>query len=207
MKFDIHLHTSFSPCGEASVDEMINAALEKGLDGICITDHQTMEARLHINEGPQDKGLVVIIGMEYSTRGGDFIIFGPFDEIEQGLTAEELLYYVSEADGIAVAAHPLRAERPVDPSLFEKGLISVIESVNSRNTPAENAGAEELLEKYDLKGIAVSDAHSPDETGKAITIFHKPVLSTADLVTALRSGSFSVEHAVEAPAKVPLLSD
>lgn len=40
MLWDTHMHTFFSGDSEASADSMIEAAINCGLDGICITDHQ-----------------------------------------------------------------------------------------------------------------------------------------------------------------------
>ncbi len=38
--FDDHLHTCFSGDSDASVESMVEAAVEKGLTSICVTDHQ-----------------------------------------------------------------------------------------------------------------------------------------------------------------------
>ena len=39
MKWDLHMHTDFSGDCTASAESMIEGAITKGLDGICITDH------------------------------------------------------------------------------------------------------------------------------------------------------------------------
>lgn len=43
MKFDLHVHTNYSD-GKYSPQEMIDKAIEKGLNGIAITDHDTVSA-------------------------------------------------------------------------------------------------------------------------------------------------------------------
>ena len=40
MKQDFHMHTSFSSDSQADPEEMIESAINKGLTGICFTDHQ-----------------------------------------------------------------------------------------------------------------------------------------------------------------------
>lgn len=40
IKADFHMHTAFSTDGQASAREMILGAIDKGLNTICITDHQ-----------------------------------------------------------------------------------------------------------------------------------------------------------------------
>lgn len=37
--FDSHVHSSYSPDGNASIEDLCIAAIEKGLDGFCLTDH------------------------------------------------------------------------------------------------------------------------------------------------------------------------
>jgi predicted metal-dependent phosphoesterase TrpH len=50
-----------------AVQDAIARAKERGLDGLCITDHNTLDVRHVLSEGVQENGLCVIFGMEYST--------------------------------------------------------------------------------------------------------------------------------------------
>ena len=68
MLFDLHIHTTLSACSQLRLEQILSEASEKGLDGVCITDHHTMAVRHAISEGIQANGLCVIFGMEYSTR-------------------------------------------------------------------------------------------------------------------------------------------
>lgn len=43
IRSDCHLHTSFSSDSDALMDDMAEAAIEKGLDIICFTDHMDLE--------------------------------------------------------------------------------------------------------------------------------------------------------------------
>lgn len=197
MRFDIHVHSEFSPCSNASLIDIINTAPLLGLDGICITDHDSIKAENHISEGIQSNGLVVIIGMEYTTDGGDFLIFGPVKIIPAGLSAPELLNFVSEAEGIAIAAHPARKERPVDESLYTNELCSYIEVLNGRNSDEENIASQSLIHSYSLKGAGGSDAHSIEELGKIITEFDADITCSEDLIKAFKSGNFSAQYNTE----------
>ena len=42
-KRDCHMHTCFSADSEATVTSMLDAAVEKGLEGVCITDHMDLD--------------------------------------------------------------------------------------------------------------------------------------------------------------------
>jgi predicted metal-dependent phosphoesterase TrpH len=49
MKIDLHVHTlERSPCSLASEDEQISTAIDRGLDGLAITDHDRLVPQAHI---------------------------------------------------------------------------------------------------------------------------------------------------------------
>ena len=139
-----------------------------------------------ITEGRQPNGLIVIIGMEYETSEGDFLLFGPVEQIPSRLSAPELLNYTRDAGGVAIAAHPCRKERFVSEVIFQKGLCPVIETQNGRNAIVENLKACRRQSRYGLIATAGSDAHALDELGTAVTRFSAPIYSRQDLVQALK---------------------
>ncbi|MBN1381670.1 MAG: PHP domain-containing protein [Deltaproteobacteria bacterium] len=188
MIFDIHVHTNYSSCSELSLDEIKHTARMKGLDGVCITDHNTMAARNDLEEGLQQDGLCILIGMEYDTPQGDFLIFGPFDDLKTGLDAGRLLQTVEERGGVAVAAHPYRENRLLDKTVVEQGLCRIVESVNGRNNKEENHRVKHLVEPYDLIPCGGSDAHRLNELGNTATRFLTPIRNRQDLIEALRQG-------------------
>ena len=188
MIFDMHIHTTVSPCSRIDVSKLIETAGRIGLDGICITDHESMAIAKTITEGRQANGLIVLIGMEYSTPEGDFLLFGPVEAVPSHLDGPELLQYTGNAGGVAIAAHPCRKERPVRESIFQKGLCPAIETHNGRNTIIENLKAGRRQTQYGLIATAGSDAHTIEEVGAAVTRFPAPVYSRQDLVRALRQG-------------------
>jgi predicted metal-dependent phosphoesterase TrpH len=187
MIFDLHIHTSLSPCGRMEIGDVLARAKVRGLDGICITDHNTMNIRHVLSEGVHDNGLCVIFGMEYSTTQGDFLVFGPFEEMPADLSADRLLRTVQNCGGIAVAAHPFRKARPVDERLIQQGLCGAIESRNGRNTPLENLAVALWRQRYDLTECGGSDAHTLAELGTCATRFSVPIHTRMDLIQALNS--------------------
>ena len=188
MLFDLHVHTAISPCGSATLDEMIDAAVASGLHGICITDHDTLEAKRHIDEGLQPNGLRVFVGMEYATGDGDLLVFGPWKHLPEHLPADALLKYVAQHNGAAIAAHPFRRLRPASEHLVASGLCRIVETLNGRNTDLENQKAGAWRKRYDIIESAGSDAHSVPEVGRLATRFHVPLDTLEDLVNALNKG-------------------
>mgnify|MGYP006275147205 CR=1 FL=1 len=188
MLFDLHVHSSISPCSNLSMEDIVHQAREKGLDGVCITDHDTMAAGQLVAEGVQDNGLVVIIGQEYTTRQGDFLLFGPYDNLPLGLSAEKVLGHVRATGGAAIGAHPFRNGRGVDRDLIRSGLCWIIEQANGRNTAWENTQTQTWLTRYPLIPVAGSDAHSLEELGCFPVRFPGPIHSRINFVSALNSG-------------------
>ncbi len=192
MKFDLHVHTTLSPCSSLTLPQILAEARAKNLDGVCITDHETMEAQNMVQEGIQEDGLCVICGMEYATKEGDFLVFGPFSSLPRGLTAAELLQRVYKDGGIAVAAHPFRAKRPTQEHIIAQGLCHIVEGVNGRNQNSENQLVSLWKERYGVRRVGGSDAHTLEELGRVTTRFHYPIKNRLDFIYALKTGSFSI---------------
>jgi predicted metal-dependent phosphoesterase TrpH len=193
MRFDLHVHTTLSPCSTLDVGEILAHARKRRLDGVCITDHDTMEIRHALREGVQPDGLCVIIGVEYSTPQGDFLLFGPFETLPPDLEANELLQTVNRRGGAAIAAHPFRAARPTDEEIVRKGLCRTVEGINGRNRDLENRQVGEWRARYCLNECGGSDAHTLEELGRVVTSFRGAVRSREELVRALNGGGFRPE--------------
>ena len=188
MLIDIHVHSDNSSCSRMSIDEILNHAREYGLDGVCITDHDTTAVLSQITEGFQPDGLLVLVGMEYSTPQGDFLVFGDVESLEVGMDAPVMMARVREAGGAIVAAHPFRGWRPSDVSVITDGQCDAIEVVNGRNTDMDDFFAEGLATKTGLARSSGSDAHTLEELGQFPTRFRMPIANRSDLVTALKRG-------------------
>jgi len=65
MNFDLHSHTTFSD-GSLTPDELISRAVEKGVDVIAITDHDTIDAYRETHA--TDRKIKVVSGIEFSTQ-------------------------------------------------------------------------------------------------------------------------------------------
>ncbi len=203
MQFDLHVHTTLSACSCLAVDDILQHARARGLDGVCITDHDTMDIRHSIREGLQPDGLCVIIGMEYATPQGDFLIYGPFETLPSGLQAIELLLRVQREGGAAIAAHPFRVSRPADEALICSGLCRCAEGLNGRNHDLENLQTEKWRSHYGINLCGGSDAHSFEELGKVVTTFPEPIQSRQELIQALNCGGYQPDwncyHNIDLP--------
>lgn len=192
MLIDLHVHTRFSPCSRLGVGEILRLAAARGLDGVCLTDHGTGLAAGRLWPGRAPAGLLVVVGQEYATGQGDFLVFGAPD-LTQGLEAAAMLDAVLVAGGTAVAAHPCRPGRSVAPDVLGHPALAALEAMNGRNRPADDQAAQALARRLGLPATGGSDAHTPAEVGLAATRFHRALADEAGLVAALRAGLFAPE--------------
>ncbi|MEW6263884.1 MAG: PHP domain-containing protein [Thermodesulfobacteriota bacterium] len=202
MILDLHVHTSrYSPCSRMSPDELLVAAKAKGLDGICLTEHQTVWPRDEARDLARRHGLAVFRGLEATTTAGDILVFGPPPENIGVLTPEELRRLVDDLGGLAVLAHPFRGflvfgftglslEAACDLPVMRR--VSGLETVNPRVTDAENDLARRVAERLGLLSLAGSDAHSTQEVGAGVTIFDRNLDTEEALAAALKAGRFTI---------------
>jgi predicted metal-dependent phosphoesterase TrpH len=189
MIIDLHIHSDISNCGHQSLDAIIAAAAQCGVDGICITDHDTMAAAERLQQGRQANGVLVIVGMEYTTTQGDFLIFGDFADIPLGMRATELVTYVDAHEGALVAAHPFRRRRGTDQTLIRPEMVRIAESINGRNSEYENKFFNFWAQHRDLVFVGGSDAHYTHEIGAVVTEFSQPVTTRQELIQQLKAGN------------------
>lgn len=190
MLIDMHIHTQFSPCSIINIPQLIKKAREKKIDGICITDHDTIDSKV-ILQSLKLSDICVIVGVEYTTLKGDFLIFGPIDFIPLGMSLKNLLSWIKKEGGVIIPAHPFRKSRPADINILS--LFKIIETMNGRNLPSENIHCKEWIGKNgkNIKEIGGSDAHTLDEIGSVVTVFEKNIYCVDDLIRELLEGKYS----------------
>ncbi|HWQ19189.1 MAG TPA: PHP domain-containing protein [Methanotrichaceae archaeon] len=187
MKYDLHIHSRRSD-GAIQPEKVVEVARARGLDGIAITDHNTIRGSLDAKKA-ETPDFEVIIGSEIATRGGDLIGLFLHEEIKSRGFAEAISE-IHEQDGIAIIPHPFDVLRPSSsrPSENEAILADAIEVLNSRCLlRRDNDRAMNLARKLNLGMTAGSDAHLGREIGNAGII-----TDASDLRKAIRSGDLEL---------------
>src|SRR3990172_9384006 len=113
----------------------------------------------------------VIVGEEIRSREGEIIGLFLREEVPAGLTAEETIARIRAQSGLVSLPHPLDRYRGgvgADGLARLAPLVDIVEVMNARTTVGrDNDEAARLAAEHGLAGVAVSDAHSPWELGRA----------------------------------------
>jgi len=173
MKIDCHCHTIYSRHAFWGSDalntplDMIKAALKKGLDGLAITDHNTVRGSLVAKKLAKRFKFLIITGSEIKTKEGEIIALDIKENVPIELTIEETVEKIHELGGIATAPHPFGS------FIFRrcagrKGLMAdAIEVYNSTLTKSQNKRAMDMAQLFKKSITAGSDAHSSRNVGNA----------------------------------------
>lgn len=189
MKYDLHVHTSYSKkCGYTNPKNAVKAAIKSGLDGIAITDHDTIKGAIQAKE--YSLGFFdVIIGSEITTNRGEIIGLFLSEDIESN-KFESVISEIKNQNGLAVVPHPFDALRKsaFHPGTEDVKMLDGIESFNSRCILKKyNDIAENFANKYNLMKTAGSDAHFLHEIGNAGII-----TENCDIIDAIRKRDLTV---------------
>lgn len=194
MKIDLHCHTKYSLDNDFEPEELIAEAIEKGLDGICITDHFSVEASRPVEKIKIPQNFYIFRGVEISTTLGHMLAFGPVDDSWNirgqyaFLDAREVAALIRQKGGICVPAHPFRPVESMAALAFDSLQFDAVESVNGGNLPEWNEKARKIAGQMNMPQIGGSDCHGPGRVARAYTLFDKPVTSLAGLVEEIRQG-------------------
>ena len=168
IKVDLHVHTACSVDGTMSPEEVVDAALLKGIGGLAITDHNTIAGALALQKIAP---FAVIVGQEVSTSDGEVLGLFLREGVPRGLSAMETVRLIKEQGGLVGVPHPfdrLRGES-LDVSVLQKiaDTLDFVEILNGRVTlDRDNRRACEFAGSRGLAATAGSDAHSKREVGQ-----------------------------------------
>jgi predicted metal-dependent phosphoesterase TrpH len=187
---DLHCHTKVrSACSALTPDALVRAAQVRGLDGVCITEHDALWALDDVRRVSEQMGFVVVRGMEVTTEVGHVLVFGLQTHSAEMATLDALHRIVRDEGGLMFLAHPSRRYGTLPPDDLAAYFDSV-ESQNGTEGMLQNDNAGQLARGMRLPGIGGSDAHSAREVGVCATEFEADVRDEASLLDALRSGAY-----------------
>jgi predicted metal-dependent phosphoesterase TrpH len=190
MLIDLHTHTRvYSRCSALTPEALVRAARERGLDGVCITEHDALWAADDLRGLGEQMDFPVFRGIEVTTEVGHVLVFGVgrFDPAMAVLA--DLRRVVKNEGGLMFLAHPSRRYGTLPPEDLAAWFDSV-EAQNGTEGLVQNDTATRLTTGMRLPGIGGSDAHSVREIGVCATEFYDSISDEASLLAALRSGAY-----------------
>lgn len=191
MIIDTHMHGSeYSPDSTVSMREIVSRAKKVGLDGVCITDHDTNEAMDEAQELAKQEDYLVIVGAEILTFEGDMLVFGVKDIPKHKVHSRDLLDFVTKKGGVCVSAHPYRLNnRGLGDFIKELDGLHGIEAFNGSTDVYHNLKAYKLALKLGIPLFGASDCHVKDRVGKYATVFPNKIRDEKDFIEAIKQGN------------------
>lgn len=190
MRVDMHMHTRVSFDCLCDPEAVLAAARKRGIDRICITDHNQIEAALQLHERHPD---AVIVGEEVKTHEGVDVI-GLFirEVIPKGTPALETCERIHEQGGIVYVPHPFVGGKGGGGSILaviEKH-VDAIEAFNARvHLKRFNDRAVAWARAREVPLGAGSDAHTLAEVGRAYAEVPAFDMNAPSFLAALRAGA------------------
>jgi predicted metal-dependent phosphoesterase TrpH len=179
LKVDLHIHTCVSKDGSLHPADVIRIAKQKGLDRICITDHNSLEGAL---AGHQLDPEFVIVGEEIKTTQGEILAFFVREWVPPRLSPQETLERLKAQGAVISVSHPFdphRSHWSEEVLQALAPLLDAIEGLNARTVnPQYNERALAFAAAHRLAVTAGSDAHTGLEIGAAY--LEIPAFKTAE---------------------------
>lgn len=192
MKYDLHVHTSrYSPCAVSSPEAVCLAAIQRGLKGIALTEHEVWWPAAEYEElRRQFPQLTIFLGVEYAVPEGHFLVFlpNPGHHLPYLNDLQSLLTQVRRQDGVFIWAHPFRYDR-TQPTWLPHIRPDAMEVASSNMPHAVQSLARQVAEQWRIPALQNSDAHQVRSMGRFYNEIPVSLKSNHDLVAYLKTCS------------------
>jgi len=151
---------------------MIRVAKQRGLAGIALTDHDSIDGWKEAAAEAKKQGMIFIQGEEVSTARGHILALGITEHIPRGLSVQETMDQIHEQGGIGIASHPFDiAGQGVR---YDAKYTDAVEAWNALSIDRfSNYLNNRKAERLGKPKVSGSDAHTLDMIGTA------PIRTTA----------------------------
>jgi len=186
LKLDLHIHSEYSDDGIGSPKEIIRNLKKRGLHGMAITDHNSVEGSLKaLSVSPKD--FIVIPGLEISTLDGHMIALNVKEDIQRELSVEETVERIIDLGGTPIVPHLYRNMSGIKEEKLKKiyTKLSAIEVFNSCSVPQSNLKTVKIAKEFNLGGTGGSDSHEPAYVGLGYTVINSTDFSKDSIMSEI----------------------
>lgn len=205
---DLHVHTyPASTCSSIHLEDAIEVAKGKGIDGIVLTDHNYIWPQRELLRWRDKYGFLILGAAEITTDQGDILVYYK-PQLERALASLDhpvslrRLKELMKDNAFLAVAHPFRGFLTFGLGLLNLNVeeaskrevfrwVDGVEVLNVKVGDPENQFATEVAQTLDLKVIGGSDSHTKKEVGQYGTAFEGKIVDESDLVEMLLNGSYT----------------
>jgi predicted metal-dependent phosphoesterase TrpH len=161
---DFHVHTRYSIDSLTPPRLAIEVARRRGLDGIAVTDHDTVEGALEAVRANPYPDFLVIPGIEVKSDAGDVIALHVREQVHSR-RFDDVIAEIHELGGVVYLPHPVRTFKKAVRTYTERPGIDLCERYNGRYNAGEFAISDDVFAAHRIPVLCGSDAHFPWEVG------------------------------------------
>ena len=189
MLVDMHLHEcTFSKDSFINLKQIVSVARARGLDAVCITDHDSMGLVDFAAEFSAKENFPIFVGVEYFSAHGDITAWGIDTFPDTRIDSQIFIDHVNANGGFCVSCHPFRNNnRGLEDHLSKVKGLHGVEVLNGSTDMEACRTALRYAREYGFKTIGASDAHVEKQIGKYVTFLPEMVTTTADFIAQLHS--------------------
>lgn len=173
-KVDFHIHTHNSYDSRMKPEKILSVAGERGLNAVCISDHDTIKGGLECAALGKNRNIDVIVSSEIKTDCGDITGLFLKEEIHHR-NFNDVVTAIKNQGGKVLLVHPY-VQHKLSEINFDA--IDMIEVFNARTSKALNKKALELAKLHNKQMVSGSDAHVYAEIANAYTCFEDKSMQT-----------------------------
>ena len=187
MLVDMHLHEcTYSTDSFINLKQIVDIAKFKGLDAVCITDHDSMGLTDFAAEYSKEVGFPIFVGIEFFSLWGDITAWGIDSYPDHRISAQEFIDHVNKSGGFCVSCHPFRNNnRGLEDNLRKVRGLHGVEVLNGSTSLEANRTALRYCQELGLQAIGASDAHVVPNIAKYVTWLPEKVNTLNDFVAQL----------------------
>jgi predicted metal-dependent phosphoesterase TrpH len=179
-KADLHVHTRYSglttvsflrfPDSVSYPDDVVKAAERRGLDVLCVTDHNSIKGAVEARKFAKD--IEIVTGAEIETLEGDLLALFISEDIPKDRPVEETIDMIHAQGGLAIVPHPFSSHCDALGRRLNGLKVDGVEVFNAAHRDGySNEAARILTGGLDTAFVGSSDAHATTMVGNAYTTF------------------------------------